>query len=101
MRLDMRSVVVGVLAGLAFSLAAAAVVSGSGEATGQEAVSPGDAAPAPEGPYQLDTINVPSRYGAKIKQFVIDQAAGKVWELVTKDDSTSWKLVTAGPPKKK
>lgn len=100
MRLDMRSVVVGVLAGLALALAAAAVVSGGGEAAG-EVVELGPRAKVLEskGPYQLATTSVPTRYGASIRPYVIDQATADVWELQIKDDAVNWKLVITGPPK--
>ena len=98
MKLNMRSVVVGVLAGVAMSLALAAAMSPPAVATGQVV---GAAEPRAAGPYQLATINVPSRYGTEIRHFVIDQSSASVWELAVKDGAASWKLVSAGPPKTK
>ncbi len=94
MTLHMRSVIVGVLAGVALSLALAAAMSPTAVATGQVAT----AAPKATGPYQLATINVPSRYGTVVRHFVIDQASASVWELVVKDGAAKWEPISAGPP---
>ena len=95
MRLHMRSVVVGVLAGVALSLALAAAMSPAAVATGQVAA----AEPQAGGPYQLATVNVLSRYGTVVRHFVIDQVSASVWELVVKDGTAKWDPISAGPPK--
>lgn len=100
MRLDMRSVIVGVLGGLAFSLAVAAVISGGGRAAGDVVeIGPRAKALVSKGPYQLVAIDIPSRYGASLKRYVIDQGTANVWELEGKDEAVKWKLVIPGPPK--